>query len=268
MFLVNIARGTLSAIAVAVMLTGCGEPTLDATSDQSFKASVEKIASTLPPDQQGQFKRDLMALALQRLDPSALARGETSDSIRMAFNGKTAAEVMSEAARIRAERAQREREQAVAEINELLQQKAAAEAAKIELAKLQVTKSRFYLKSERQSILSQPIIELSVTNGTGHPVSRAYFKGTIASPGRSIPWIVENFNFEISGGLEPGESQSWVLEPNMFSKWGKVNAPADAIFTVETYRLDGADKKALFDAEGLNESQEARLKFLQEKFGS
>ena len=94
---------------------------------------------------------------------------------------------------------------------------------------------------EKEYMGNQPIIELTVENRTGQAISRAYFEGTLASPNRSVPWHKDTFNYSISGGLEPGEKAAWSLAPNMFSGWGKIEAPADAVFTVTVERLDGAD---------------------------
>ena len=137
-----------------------------------------------------------------------------------------------------------------------------------QLAQFKVTRSRFYKQQSSNRFLGpEPVIELDVTNGTSSAVSRAYFRGTIASPGRQVPWLTDTFNYEISGGIEPGESVSWALAPNQFTDWGKVEAPEDAVFTVEVYRLDGPDGKALYDASGLSERELQRLTSLQEKFG-
>ena len=41
----------------------------------------------------------------------------------------------------------------------------------------------------------------------------------MSSPGRTIPWVSDDFNYEFTGGLEPGESKNLDLEPNMFGEW-------------------------------------------------
>jgi len=56
-----------------------------------------------------------------------------------------------------------------------------------------------------------------------------------------VPWVEDDFNYQIPGGLEPGEEARWKLSPNMFSDWGKVDAPPEAVLTVTVLRLDGAD---------------------------
>ena len=140
-----------------------------------------------------------------------------------------------------------------------------AEQAKQQLDKFQVVRSRFYMR-ERQYLGEQPIIELTVKNGTDQAISRAYFSGTIASPDRSVPWHEDQFNYSISGGLEPGEEATWTLAPNSYSDWGKVDAPADAVFTVMVEKLDGPDGKVLYSTRGFSERDQERLAELKQQY--
>jgi len=107
---------------------------------------------------------------------------------------------------------------------------------------------------------------LSVENGTNKAIARAYFKGVIASPGREVPWFTDTFNYQISGGLEPGEKAEWNLAPNMFSDWGKVNAPSDAVFTVTVIRVDDAQGNPVFGDAEFSERDAKRLAELQAKY--
>ena len=179
------------------------------------------------------------------------------------LDGKSGAQVIERADGILAERGAKERTQALAEIQELEAQEAAAEVARKELAKFEVSRSRFYKQAPNFG-MTQPTLELSVKNGTGHPISRAYFVGTLASPGRSVPWLKEDFNYSIPGGLEPGELADWTLVPNSFGAWGTVEAPKDAILTVEVVRLDGPNAQALLDSK-FDESKVERLSALKKK---
>lgn len=261
----------LLAAAVAFALTGCGEAKIDGSSDAALKDSVDKVAKGLPSDKQTQFREDVVALTLSQVSLADVISGKknaesvTGDA-RKVLDGKTGEQVMAQAAQLRLEREQRERTQALAEIQELLAKKSAAESALIELKKFSVTKSRFEIVPEKYSSRGQPQIHIAVVNSTTHPISRAYFKGTIASPGRSVPWFTDTFNYQIPGGLEAGEKAEWTLLPNQFSDWGKIEAPADAVFTVEVVRLDGADQKALFNSDSFTKANETRLQQLQKKY--
>ena len=185
--------------------------------------------------------------------------------MKSALHGKTAQDIIDEAARLTAERKAKEKQQALNEIKELELKKAEAEQAKAELKKFLVKRSRFYKQKQRYTG-DQPIIELTAENNTKHAVSRAYFEGTLASPNRSVPWLKESFNYSISGGLEVGEEQSWTLAPNMFSEWARTQAPDDAIFTVIVTQIDGADGEALYSTSRFSERDSKRLSQLKAKF--
>ena len=69
---------------------------------------------------------------------------------------------------------------------------------------------------------------------------------------------METFNYQISGGLEPGESAEWKLAPGMFGSWGSVEIKPDMAFTVVAKRVDDADGQKLF-AVDWTEKDEERL---------
>lgn len=263
----------LAAACIIVLLAACAKPTIDASTDEAMKASVAKVRESLPEGKRDEFDKAVELVALSQLDfktlmtDGATGANTTVGRMKSSLNGKTGAEVIAEGKRIEEERKAKERVQALAEIKELQEKKSSAESAKVELAKFQVIRSRFY-KQKREYLGEQPIIELSVRNGTGHPVSRAYFAGTLASPSRSVPWMKDTFNYSISGGLEPGEEASWSLAPNMFSDWGKVEAPADAVLTVEVEKLDGADGNTLFSTRDFTDRDEDRLKRLMAEYAA
>ena len=134
-----------------------------------------------------------------------------------------------------------------------------------QLEALGITRSRFYFQ-KKQYGRDQPIIALSVKNGTTNAISRAYFRGVISSPGREVPWFTDIFNYQISGGLEPGEKADWNLAPNPFSDWGKVEAPADAVFTVTVIRIDDAQGNPVFGNSDFTERDANRLAELKSRY--
>lgn len=188
---------------------------------------------------------------------------DAATDIKSKLDGKTADDIIAEGEKIQAEIERKKKEQAKGEVEELYQKMAQAEKDKEMLAKFEVKRSRFYKRKKgTYYVTEEPIIELSVMNGTDKAVSRAYFTGTLASPNRSVPWIKDDFNYEISGGLEPGEEVTWYLAPNMFSDWGKVDAPKDAVFTVEVTQLDGPDGEEMYSVNNFGEDEQERLEEL------
>jgi hypothetical protein len=263
-------KRTLLVIALSLALSGCGEPKIDGKSESSYQASILKIADGLREPKKKEFAESLAIVAMSDFSLADVFSGkQTAESMKVkaitSLDGKTADQVISEASKIKAERESKEKQQAAVEIQELLKQKESAEKDRSELAKFTVTKSRFVMQPERYSSYPQPIVDLTVENGTSHPVSRAFFRGTISTPGRAVPWFSGDFNYSISGGLEPGEHATWSLALNKFTEWGKAESPAGAVFTVEVVRLDGPDQKPLFDSSKFNETSEKRLSALQGK---
>ncbi len=128
------------------------------------------------------------------------------------------------------------------------------------LANFTIEQAQFVVDTD--GFLPERIVELAVRNGTGRTVSRAYFHGVLFTPGREMPWVDEEFNYSITGGLEPGESAKWRLSPNRFGPWG--NAPTDRddlALIVRVVQLDGADGES-FTGEYFRESDADRLEEL------
>jgi hypothetical protein len=197
-------------------------------------------------------------------------KGEIEKKLMSSLNGKTVDQVIEEAEKLKEikekEKKEKEKVQALKEIKELEVELQKATESRKELSKFKVLKSRFTNeKRSKYSFRKEPGIELHVKNGTKHPISRAYFRGTLTSPGRSIPWLEETFNYQIRGGLEPGEKGEWNLAPNSFSDWGKIDTKPDMVFTVEVYQLDGVKGKTLFE-DNWTDSKETRLKELKKTY--
>ncbi len=272
-------RLLLTLLAVTtLLLTGC-EPTVDASSEESLMSTIQEIKKSLPEEKRKDFDKAVMTVAFADVELGALMAGiQDEDTLlktaKEKLDGKTADEIFAKAKVVRErrekERAKREAErraeqieQAKQHVAELEEEKTRSEKAESQLAKFEVESSKFYKRKQRFG-RPQPIIELEVVNNTDTAISRAYFKGTYATPGRSIPWIEEEFNYQISGGLEPGESAEWSLAPNMFSDWGDIEEKDDAVFTVEVTRLDGPDGEAVYEVE-FDDEDAKRLEKLKEK---
>ncbi|HEV2855186.1 MAG TPA: DUF6694 family lipoprotein [Thermoanaerobaculia bacterium] len=260
------------AVFVLVLLAGCSQPTVDTSSDEKMKESIAEVKESLPENRRAEFDRALLTLSMSQVDfAEVLATGKTPDKetvgndLKKSLEGKTAEEIIAAADNIVATQKAKERERALREIQELNKERDAATAAAAELAKFEVLRSRFYKERDYFGSL-EPRILLRVRNGTKHPISRAYFKGKITSPGRSVPWLEEEFNYPISGGLEPGEEAEWVLAPNQFSEWGRVNAPSDAGLIVIVTRLDGPNGEAVLSTQEFTEEDQARLAALQKEY--
>ena len=257
----------LVTILVALAIGGCGKPTVDASSEEAMAASIEEMKSGMTPEERAEFEKAAQVVLMSEVDikgmMQAALRGEELDSDEMIddmkgrLDGMTADDIVAEADRIRKEREEKQIEEMRSEIAELeselanmLEKKRQAEALKSEIGKIGVSKTRLYWREPgKYSYTRDLILEVTVTNNLDTPISRALMTGTLATPGRTVPWLVEDFNYQIAGGLEPGETQSWSLAPNEYSG-GWRNTPKDrddTVFTVEVRNVEGPDGEKLFD---------------------
>lgn len=95
----------------------------------------------------------------------------------------------------------------------------------IMLQQIEITNARFTF--DKTGFLEQPTISFTIANKGAIPIKRIFVHGKVQTPGRAIPWVDADFNYEFPGGLEPKETQTLNLSPNMFSDWGKV--PKEAV---------------------------------------
>ena len=264
-------KNLIVVLAAMMAIFGCAKRKIDATSDESLKTSIEKVRQSLPETKRKAFDEAVQVLAFSNLDLGSMLSDAMSgtnssvNSMKEALAGKTGIQIIAEAEKVKVERQEKEKNQALQEINELEAKKKKCDEDRAQLASFKVIRSRFY-KRNREYLGPEPIIELTVKNETKFPVSRAYFTGTLASPNRSVPWLKDQFNYEISGGLEPGEQATWRLSPNMFSDWGTVKTPKDAVLTVDVEKLDGPDGKALFSTRDFDDDDAERLVSLKKQY--
>jgi len=247
-----------------VIFSSCAKK-IDGTSEENMKNSIEKIKSSLSDNKRGKFEESLQLIIFSELDFEKLMKdGETEEltsDIKSELDGMTADDVIKKGDIIKTKIERRKSEQAKQVIKKLYEKKVLAAENKEKLKYFEVKQSRFY-KKEFSPEFIEPMIELTVKNGTKHAISRVYFKGTLASPNRSVPWIEDEFSHTISGGIEPGEEMTWEI----FSLWDNIDVPKDAILIVDVLKLDGPDGKELYSIENFDEDNKERLKELLEDY--
>lgn len=261
-------RTLLTAIYMIITLTACGEPTVDSSSEEAFGNSLDAMREGLAGSELEEFQEAAEVLLLEYLvgeaTPASLLaaelEGEDAYSLTADFsmeplarmNGMTAEQVVSEAAKVLEERRKtqiqvlrEEIDEIEIELGEMLAAKQEYERLQSEKNKIAVSDTKLYWREDRFS--DTLVMELTVFNGLDQAISRVFMEGVLATPNRSVPWVEDNFNYEISGGLEPGETQSWSLAPNQFSDWGK--APKnrdDTVFTVSLLDAEDANGIKIF----------------------
>lgn len=80
----------------------------------------------------------------------------------------------------------------------------------------------------------------------------SFFHGVLETPGRSVPWVDDSFNYSFRGGLEPGEKQHLRLVPNRFGDWDHqdLRTLIATILTVRVVDAEMASGDRLADNDG------------------
>ena len=112
----------LLMVVLAVMaITGCSDPTIDASSEAKMKESVAKVRESLPEAKRTDFDKAVQLIAFSQIDMKSLFAnggadaGDVEGKMLDSLNGKRAETLLAQAAKIQGEGKAREKEQAVAE---------------------------------------------------------------------------------------------------------------------------------------------------------
>lgn len=241
----------LTSSFLLLALTACGsEPTLDSTSDAALESSIQEVKSSLPAEERSEFEEALTIVMQEGMNLLEIVEeNKDFDPVRSRrrLDGLTVSEVYALADSIEAVRQAeldaREREEMLADIRRLEAKKKRAEEEPLSFDDFVIEEARFYMNEDRWH--ERPLIELTVTNNLDVAVSRGIFNGILKSPGRSVPWIEDKFRYSIPGGIEPGETTTWKIEPMRPTEWWYTDTPSDAVLTVEVEGLYGPSGRKL-----------------------
>lgn len=122
-----------------------------------------------------------------------------------------------------------------------------SEAHDVELLdKFVVNGALFYYHNEH---LISPSFYANVTNNTEHTIGKVYFDVVVRGKDREIPYASGVANYEIGGGIEPGENAELYFGVLRTGEWTKLpESPDDVLATVTTlkpWRIDGPDGKSI-----------------------
>ena len=238
-------------LLATMLVAGCGQR-VNTSSPDAYSKSIEAMVKDMSADKQAALKDSLIAITFNTPEPETgiWSQAEPTAPVFLGakdkINGLTADQIIKLGYQTRIK---------------LLDQKIADDAAsaqRYQAARAKVADvfqgvkiDNAQYRVEKGAIdIDRPQIMLHITNGSKRPIRTIYVKGILTSPGRAVPWISSDFNYEFPGGLEPGESQSLTLEPNMFGDW----KPQDSFAHRTDLHLDltlinaaGADGTMLID---------------------
>ncbi|HBK35583.1 MAG TPA: hypothetical protein DDZ35_01380 [Halomonas sp.] len=234
--------------------------------------SIEKVRESLPTYKRDEFDTALKIIAMSSFNgidlfnPQRMNAAEIAESANAYMHGLTGDEIIERADKMLRQRRAREREQALRTLNRLEAKQDSAQRAQEHLAQISIDNARYYISTSPYGAL-EPVIELTVTNGSEHAVAELMLHGVLKSPNREVAWVDETFYYVISGGLAPGESATWSLAPNRFGPWGNDQIPRNAVLTLTLLGVNNSEGEPLWDAPALTDNEAERLEELRAEYG-
>lgn len=213
-------RKILVLLGALPVVTAC-QPTVDTSNAQAYSASIQKMTANMSPQQKTDFQQALAALAFDSADPSngMLTSADPTSPVYLGasekIKGKTAGEILKagDEAQLNALNAALAEDSAAIQRANAERQKNAAIFDNIH-----VDNARYHVDSDMIG-MNHAIVSFDLSNASKVPIRAIYLHGILSSQGRSVPWVSSDINYDIQGGLEPGEHKHLDLEPNMFGDW-------------------------------------------------
>jgi hypothetical protein len=87
-----------------MLLVGCGAPTIDATSQETLKASMEKVRASLPEADRARFVGDCMTVSMSAALKGGMLAKKTAPAgteVLRPLHGMTAEKIHVEAVKVR-----------------------------------------------------------------------------------------------------------------------------------------------------------------------
>ena len=84
----------IGVFALTLMLTACGEPTIDASSEAAMEASMEEITKDMTEEEKMKFGLAIMSVTMKVGMQNMADPEKAEEAVREALDGKTAEEVI------------------------------------------------------------------------------------------------------------------------------------------------------------------------------
>lgn len=200
--IINILLAFLSIGLLTIGIINLTKPRIDISSDEKMEESINKLRNSLNDEQLEKFEQAVSFIAFDGLTFSDFMSTEkTIRKIKKKFNNKTYDDVVYDAKEIVKKR-----------IVELNKEKSSLNSARKSLESIVV--ERTTITTDTSGLFPRRILYMMVRNNTGRNLSSISFNIKTFAPGREIPYLNDDFKYEIPGGIQGKETLEWQLEPN------------------------------------------------------
>lgn len=215
MFPKKIIINILSALLVIGVITfgviHFNKPRIDVSSDEKMEDSVQRLKDSLNDEQKEKFEQAVSFIAFDGLTfNDIMSTDQTIKNIKKKFKNKSYDDIIYDAKKIVKRR-----------IDDLNNERASSASARKSLEDVVV--QRTTMTTDTSGLLPRRILYMMVKNNTGRTLSTIAFNIKTFAPGREVPYLNDDFKYEIPGGIQAGETLEWQLEPNTFlnDEWNR-----------------------------------------------
>ena len=239
-------------VTLAMVVVGCGPKTLDTSSLDKLENSLTALREPLELDERDRFDEATTYLVgggailndeTQRVHPGIVL------ALYQPLAGMTVEGVIVEARRRRLEEVQ-------AAVTALEKKREGSDTNREALDAFDLKASRVYKRN--RGFLEWPMIEFKAENNTDQVIWLIHFRAALLRPGHEEPWLVEEFDQLVLGGIAPGEGDLWRIEPERQEWVTLIDPHPDFGFTLEVMRLEGLGGNVIA-ATKWGDIEEARL---------
>lgn len=215
MFPKKIIINILSAIFVIGIITfgviHLNKPRIDTSSDEKMEESTQRLRDSLNDEQKAKYEQAVGYIAFDGLTFSDLmSTDEAMKKIKKKFKNKSYDDLVYDAKQIVKRR-----------IKDLENEKSSSASARKKLEDIVV--QRTTITTDSSGFMPRRILYMMVKNNTGRTLSTIAFNIKTFAPGRELPYLNDDFKYEIPGGIQAGETLEWQLQPNTFlnDEWNR-----------------------------------------------
>lgn len=223
-------------IAAALLLAACSsglDKKFDGSSAAAFKESLARMQRAAKPDEVKLLDDALRMLAVSDVSigyeggilgalekVAAQSPEQLAEVLLPQVAGKTGREVITTATRRKKEEGAKQLAAVEAERARLLKLGAAREESKAVLELITISEPRFGYAPTPAGKMA--MLAFNVTNGTEMRLTQLFLRGSAIDPASSSVLFVDDINYKLPAGLQPGETKEIRLPYSRKDKW---NAP-------------------------------------------
>lgn len=273
---------------LAVFAVACA-PRVDGSTLATCKTSLDAVvAKASRSSDSARFKLAMMELRIGELQTltntlgDALTSGRTTSrkavpepaldsaatqaTLCAAVNKLSAAKIMERAGTLGgAIKDSLDNQRAHAYLAALRAAHARATVARDSISAFRVVKAAFTQRDGTVGL--ETAITLTVENGTKHAVSGGFFSAVATTPGAAAPWLDQEFNYTVRGGIARGATATWRIVANRLTPaWGDVLIPREAQIVVTPIKLFSASGEQLWGGAEFTKADQAEMDRLAAKY--